>query len=288
MLDGKRVLLIISGGIAAYKCLELIRRLRERGCAVRCVMTRAAENFVTPLSVSALSGDKVYGDIFSLTDEHEMGHIQLSRDADLLVVAPATANILGRMAQGIADDLATTALLATDKPVLVAPAMNVRMWQHAAMSANMDLLRARGIMVIGPDDGDMACGEYGPGRMAEPDAILGAIEALIGGKGRLSGRRALITSGPTHEAIDPVRYIANRSSGRQGHAIAAAVARLGAATTLVTGPTAETDPPGVSCSRPAAPRCRRTSRCARRRSPTGARRTRRRPRSRRARARRLR
>ena len=246
MLEGKRVLLIISGGIAAYKCLELIRRLRERGCAVRCVMTRAAENFVTPLSVSALSGDKVYGDIFSLTDEHEMGHIQLSRDADLLVVAPATANILGRMAQGIADDLATTALLATDKPVLVAPAMNVRMWQHAAVADNMDILRARGVMVIGPDAGDMACGEYGPGRMAEPDAIVGAVEALIGGKGRLAGRRALITSGPTHEAIDPVRYIANRSSGRQGHAIAAAVARLGATTTLVTGPTAENDPPGVS------------------------------------------
>ncbi len=246
MLDGKRVLLIISGGIAAYKCLELIRRLRERGCAVRCVMTKAAENFVTPLSVSALSGERVYGDIFSLTDEHEMGHIQLSRDADLLVVAPATANILARMVQGIADDLATTTLLATDKPVLVAPAMNIRMWRHAATDANMDTLRARGVLLIGPDDGDMACGEYGPGRMAEPDAILGAIEAVIGGQGRLAGRRALVTSGPTHEPIDPVRYLANRSSGRQGHAIAAAVARLGATTTLVTGPTAQGDPPGVS------------------------------------------
>jgi len=246
MLHGKRILLIISGGIAAYKCLELIRRLREQGAAVRCVLTRAATEFVTPLSVSALSGDKVYGDIFSLTDEHEMGHIQLSRDADLLVVAPATANILARMAQGICDDLATTALLATDKPVMAVPAMNVRMWEHAAMAANAATLRERGIIFVGPDDGDMACGEFGPGRMAESAAVVEAICDHFSAHARLSGKRALVTSGPTHEAIDPVRYIANRSSGKQGHAIAAALARLGADTTLVTGPTMEPDPAGVS------------------------------------------
>ena len=244
MLQGKRVLLVIGGGIAAYKCLELIRRIRERGGAVRCIMTRAAGEFVTPLSVSALSGDKVYGELFSLTDEHEMGHIQLSRSADLVVVAPATANLLAKMAGGIADDLATTALLATDKPVMVVPAMNVRMWQHAATHENVTTLIARGVQIVGPDDGDMACGEYGPGRMAEPHAILAAIEAHFGA-GALAGRRALVTSGPTFEAIDPVRYIANRSSGKQGHAIAGALARLGAATTLVTGPTHEADPAGV-------------------------------------------
>lgn len=246
MLDGRRILLIISGGIAAYKCLDLIRQLRAQGAAVRCVLTKSATEFVTPLSVSALSGDKVYGDLFSLTDEHDMGHIQLSRDADLLVVAPATANILARMAQGIADDLATTALLATDKPVMVAPSMNVRMWVHAATCANMALLRAREIIVLGPDSGDMACGEFGEGRMVEPAEIVAAIEREFADQGRLAGQRALITSGPTHEPVDPVRYIANRSSGKQGHAIAAAMARMGAETILVTGPTRETDPPGVA------------------------------------------
>lgn len=249
MLQGKRILLIISGGIAAYKCLELIRRLRERGAAVRCVLTKAAAEFVTPLSVAALSGDKVYGDIFSLTDEHEMGHIQLSRDADLLVVVPATANILARMAQGIADDLATTALLATDKPVMVAPSMNVRMWEHEATRANIAILRARHVTVLGPNSGDMACGEYGEGRMVEPADIVAAIERAFTDQGRLAGQRALVTSGPTHEPIDPVRYIANRSSGKQGHAIAAALARMGAETILVTGPTQETDPPGVAVIR---------------------------------------
>ncbi len=245
MLAGKRILLIISGGIAAYKCLELIRRLRERGAAVRCIVTKAGAQFVTPLSVSALSEDKVYGELFSLTDEAEMGHIQLSRDADLLVVAPATADLLARMATGRADDLASTALLATDKPVLVAPAMNVRMWEHAATKANMALLVERGVMTVGPNEGEMACGEYGLGRMAEAAEILTAIEAYFGIDAPLSGRRALVTSGPTVEAIDPVRYLANRSSGRQGHAIAQALARLGAATTLVSGPTRLGDPPGV-------------------------------------------
>ena len=246
MLDGRRILLIISGGIAAYKCLDLIRQLRAQGAAVRCILTKSATEFVTPLSVSALSGDKVYGDLFSLTDEHDMGHIQLSRDADLLVVAPATANILARMAHGIADDLATTALLATDKPVMVAPSMNVRMWEHAATRANMAFLRTRNVTILGPDSGDMACGEFGEGRMIEPAEIVAAIERSFADQGRLAGQRALITSGPTYEPVDPVRYIANRSSGKQGHAIAAAMARMGAETILVTGPTREIDPPGVA------------------------------------------
>lgn len=246
MLDGRRILLIISGGIAAYKCLDLIRQLRTQGAAVRCILTKSATQFVTPLSVSALSGDKVYGDLFSLTDEHDMGHIQLSRDADLLAVVPATANILARMAQGIADDLATTALLATDKPVMVAPSMNVRMWEHEATRANMATLHARDVIVLGPASGDMACGEFGEGRMVEPADIVSAISRHFADQGRLSGQRALVTSGPTHEPVDPVRYIANRSSGKQGHAIAAAMARMGAETTLVTGPTHENDPPGVS------------------------------------------
>lgn len=245
MLQHKRILLIISGGIAAYKCLELIRRLRGQGAAVRCVLTKSATEFVTPLSVAALSGDKVYGDLFSLTDEHEMGHIQLSRDADLLVVAPATANILARMAQGIADDLATTVLLATDKKVIAAPSMNIRMWEHPATVSNLGLLRHRGVEILGPDSGDMACGEFGEGRMVEPTDILAAIQTHFTDEGRLNGLRALITSGPTHEPIDPVRYIANRSSGKQGHAIASALARLGAHTTLVTGPTRQNDPSGV-------------------------------------------
>jgi len=245
-LPGKRVLLIVSGGIAAYKSLELIRLLRGRGCGVTCVLTDAAEQFVTPLSLQALSESKVYTDLFSLTDESEMGHIQLSRNADLVVVAPASADILAKMAAGLAGDLASTLLLATDKPVLVAPAMNVRMWQHAATVANMASLASRGIHVVGPDDGAMACNEFGPGRLAEPPAILATIEALLAPTRPLAGKHVLITSGPTHEPIDPVRYIANRSSGRQGHAIAAAVAALGARVTLVSGPVAVPDPVGVA------------------------------------------
>ncbi|MEN8194919.1 MAG: bifunctional phosphopantothenoylcysteine decarboxylase/phosphopantothenate--cysteine ligase CoaBC [Pseudomonadota bacterium] len=260
MLSNKRVLLIVAGGIAAYKALELIRRLREQGASVRCILTRGGAQFVTPLSLAALSGTKVYDDLFSLTGEAEMGHIELSRDADLLVVAPATADILAKMAAGMADDLATTALLATDKPVLVAPAMNVRMWEHAATRANVETLSSRGVLRVGPGAGDMACGEFGEGRMAEPAEILGAIESFFRGeapavtpsagapgKARpLEGRKALVTSGPTHEAIDPVRYIANRSSGKQGHAIARALAGLGAETTLVSGPTDLADPAGIS------------------------------------------
>jgi phosphopantothenoylcysteine decarboxylase / phosphopantothenate---cysteine ligase len=245
-IAGKRVLLIVSGGIAAYKALELIRLLRGRDCAVTCVLTASGAHFVTPLSLQALSEGKVYSDLFSLTDESEMGHIQLSRSADLVVVAPASADILAKMAAGLAGDLASTLLLATDKPVLVAPAMNVRMWQHAATVANMARLAARGIHVVGPDEGAMACNEFGPGRLAEPPAILAAIEALLAPRRPLSGRHVLITSGPTHEPIDPVRYIANRSSGRQGHAIAAAFADLGARVTLVSGPVNVPDPLGVT------------------------------------------
>jgi phosphopantothenoylcysteine decarboxylase/phosphopantothenate--cysteine ligase len=242
---GKRVLLIVSGGIAAYKALELIRLLRARGCGVTCVLTEAGAQFVTALSLQALSESKVYRDLFSLTDESEMGHIQLSRSADLVVVAPASADILAKMAAGLASDLASTLLLATDKPVLVAPAMNVRMWQHAATQANMALLASRGIHVVGPDEGAMACNEFGPGRLAEPPVILAAIEALLAPSRPLKGRRALVTSGPTHEPIDPVRYIANRSSGRQGHSIAASLAELGAHVTLVSGPVSVPDPAGV-------------------------------------------
>ena len=245
MSDNKRVLLIVSGGIAAYKCLEVIRRLRERGRAVRCVLTKAGAEFVTPLSLGALSEDKVYDDLFSLTDESEMGHIRLSREADLVLVAPATASILAKMAAGIADDLATTALLATDCPVMVAPAMNVRMWEHPATRANLAALEARGVLSVGPVEGDMACGEWGMGRMVEADAICAAVEDYLSGPGRLKGRRALVTSGPTLEALDPVRYLANRSSGKQGHAIARAFSRLGAETVLVSGPTGQPDPTGV-------------------------------------------
>ena len=244
MLDGRRVLLIISGGIAAYKSLDLIRRLKDQGCAVRCILTKGGANFVTPLAVAALSGDKVYQETFSLTDEAEMGHIRLSREADLVVVAPATANLLAKMAAGIADDLASTALLATDKPVLVAPAMNTMMWEHVATRANLATLEGRGIRRIGPASGDLACGEVGAGRMAESAEIIAAIKALLS-PGPLRGIRAIVTSGPTHEAIDPVRYIANRSSGKQGHAIAAALAALGAEVTLVSGPVALPDPPGL-------------------------------------------
>ncbi len=245
----KRVLLIVSGGIAAYKALELIRLLRKSGYGVTCVTTDNAEQFVTRLSLQALSENTVYGQLFSLTDESEMGHIQLSRSADLLVVAPATANLLAKMAGGLADDLASTVLLATDKPVLVAPAMNVRMWLHPATQANMTTLRTRGVQVVGPDEGTMACNEFGPGRMSEPAAILAAIEALLHPVRPLSGRHVLVTSGPTHEPIDPVRYIANRSSGRQGHAIAAALAALGARVTLVSGPVSVPDPAGVAVTR---------------------------------------
>lgn len=244
-LASKRVLLIVSGGIAAYKALELIRLLRGQACAVTCVLTANGAHFVTPLSLQALSEGKVYTDLFSLTDESEMGHIQLSRSADLVVVVPASADILAKMAAGLADDLASTLLLATDKLVLVAPAMNVRMWQHAATTANIALLAARGIHVVGPDEGPMACNEYGFGRLAEPPAILAAIEALLLPTRPLAGRRALVTSGPTYEPIDPVRYIANRSSGRQGHSIAAALAELGAHVTLVSGPVAIADPASV-------------------------------------------
>ena len=244
MLNGKRILLIIAGGIAAYKSLELIRRLRERGAAVTPVMTKAAAEFVTPLSVSALAGEKVYRDLFDLTDEAEMGHIQLSRSADLLVVAPATADLMAKMAQGRADDLASTLLLATDTPVLIAPAMNVRMWTHPATQRNLEVLAADGVATIGPNEGDMACGEYGPGRMAEPAEILSAIEAKLS-NGPLSGKRILITSGPTHEPIDPVRYIANRSSGTQGTALANALVSLGADVHFVTGPARSARPEGA-------------------------------------------
>ena len=244
MLSGKHILLIIGGGIAAYKSLDLIRRLRERGAKVTPVLTRAGEEFVTPLSVSALTGVKVFRDLFDLGDEAEMGHIQLSRAADLLVVAPATADLMSKMAQGAANDLASTLLLATDTPVLLAPAMNVRMWQHPATQRNIATLRGDGITMVGPNDGDMACGEFGPGRMAEPLEIVAAVEAQLG-NGPLMGKRILVTSGPTHEPIDPVRYIANRSSGAQGTAIARALRALGADVIFVTGPAEVAPPEGV-------------------------------------------
>lgn len=247
MSSGKRVLLIVGGGIAAYKALELVRLLRKRGISVRAVLTKAGEEFVTPLSLSALTEDKVYTALFSLTDEAEMGHIQLSRSADLIVVAPATADLLAKMRAGLAGDLASTLLLATDTPVLAAPAMNVRMWTHAATQENVKVLTERGISFIGPDEGDMACGEFGPGRMAEPAAIAEAVAVQLDPAAKpLAGKRAVVTSGPTYEPIDPVRYIANRSSGKQGHAIAAALAAAGAEVTLVTGPTREPDPAGVT------------------------------------------
>ena len=245
-MDKKSVLLIIGGGIAAFKSLELIRLLKTRGVAVTAIMTKAAEQFVTPLSVASLSGNKVYCDLFSLTDEIEMGHIELSRSADLIVVAPATADLIAKMANGLADDLASTTLLATDKKVLIAPAMNVRMWEHQATKRNVAQVTRDGVAMVGPNDGEMACGEFGPGRMAEPAEIVAAIEAQFAPDARvLQGRKVLITAGPTHEPIDPVRYIGNNSSGKQGYAIAAAAVALGAETILVSGPVNLASPPGA-------------------------------------------
>ena len=283
-LAGRRVLLIVGGGIAAYKALDLIRRLRERGASVRAVMTASAKHFVTPLAVASLTGARVHDELFSLTEEAEMGHIELSRSADLILVAPATANLMAKMAQGLADDLASTLLLATDTRVLLAPAMNLRMWLHPATRRNAALLAADGVLTVGPGEGVMACGEFGPGRMAEPlEIVAAAARALAGGTAiplpdtslakdasppkqsapvaaavspplgsvppSLRGRRVVVTSGPTHEPIDPVRYIANRSSGRQGHAIAAAAAAAGAEVVLVSGPVALPDPRGVAVVR---------------------------------------
>ena len=240
-MRGKSVLLIIGGGIAAYKSLDLIRRLAERGVRTRAILTKAGAEFVTPLSVSALTGDKVFSDLFSLTDESEMGHIELSRSADLVVVAPATADLMGKLASGLANDLASTTLLATDKKILMAPAMNVRMWQSPSVARGFEQLKKDGVLFVGPNDGEMACGEFGPGRMAEPLEIVAAIENALGAvkendNAPLAGVRALVTAGPTHEKLDPVRFIANQSSGKQGYAIAAALARAGAQTTLVSGP----------------------------------------------------
>ena len=250
-LAGKRILLVISGGIAAYKSLDLIRRLRERGAEVRPVMTAGAQEFVTPLAVGALSSGHVYTDLFSREDEQDVGHIRLARDCDLVLVAPATADLMAKMANGLAGDLASAVLLATDRPVLLAPAMNPKMWANPATRRNVETLRSDGHAFIGPNAGEMAeGGEAGLGRMAEPLEIVAAVERLLdGGAKPLAGRRAIVTSGPTHEPIDPVRYIANRSSGRQGHAIAAALAKLGADVTLVSGPVTLPDPPGVSVVR---------------------------------------
>lgn len=247
----RSILLIIGGGVAAYKALELIRELGRRGVKTRAILTKAGAEFVTPLSVAGLSGDKCYTELFDLTAEAEMGHIQLSRSADLVVVAPATADLMAKAANGLANDLASTALLATDKPVLMAPAMNVRMWMNKATQRNLCTLKEDGVAIVGPDEGEMACGEFGPGRMAEPAAIADAIEAHLAVRGSkpLSGKRIIVTAGPTHEPIDPVRYIANRSSGKQGYAIATALARLGADVRLVSGPTALAAPAGVTTVR---------------------------------------
>ena len=244
-MRGNSVLLIIGGGIAAYKSLELIRRLKERGATVRAILTKAGAEFVTPLAVGSLTGEKVFTDLFSLTDEAEMGHIQLSRSADLVVVAPATADLMAKLANGHASDLASTALLATDKPVLIAPAMNVRMWNHPATQRNLATLKADGTIFVGPDDGEMACGEYGPGRMAEPLEIVAAIQNALAMPGPLAGVKALVTAGPTQEPLDPVRYLANRSSGKQGYAIADALTHAGAETILVSGPVSIAPPSRV-------------------------------------------
>jgi len=243
-MHGKSVLLIIGGGIAAYKSLDLIRRLAEAGIGSRAILTSAGAQFVTPLSVSALTGDKVYSDLFSLTDESEMGHIELSRSADLVVVAPATADLMGKLASGLANDLASTALLATDKPILMAPAMNVRMWQSPSVRRSFETLKRDGVRFVGPNDGEMACGEFGPGRMAEPMEIVAAVKNALS-DGALKGFKALVTAGPTQEPMDPVRFLANRSSGKQGYAIAAALAQAGAETVLVSGPVDLTAPMGV-------------------------------------------
>ncbi len=244
-MRGNSVLLIIGGGIAAYKSLELIRRLKERGVTVRAILTKAGAEFVTPLSVASLSGEKIYDDLFSLTDEAEMGHIQLSRSADLVVVAPATADLMAKVANGHANDLASTALLATDKRVLMAPAMNVRMWNHPATQRNLATLKADGTIFVGPGDGEMACGEFGTGRMAEPLEIVAAIGNALAMPGPLTGMKALVTAGPTQEPLDPVRYLANRSSGKQGYAIADALAQAGAETILVSGPVSIAPPSRV-------------------------------------------
>ena len=247
----QRVLLIIGGGIAAYKAPELVRQLRAQGLAVRCLLTAAAEQFVSPLSLASVSGDKVYENLFDLTEEAEMGHIQLSRDADIILVAPATADLMAKAAQGMANDLASTTLLATDKKIIMAPAMNVRMWQHEATQRNLAQLRKDGVSIIGPENGDMACGEFGPGRMSEPQDIAAETAALLAPNNTraeaadLTGRKILVTAGPTYEPIDPVRYIANRSSGKQGYAIAAALAAAGAEVHLISGPTALDAPHGV-------------------------------------------
>jgi len=246
---GKSILLIIGGGIAAYKSLELVRRLSERGIRCRAILTRAGKEFVTPLSVAALTGEKVYDDLFSLTGEAEMGHIQLSRSADLVVVAPATADLMAKMGCGLANDLASTALLATDKKVLMAPAMNVRMWESASVKRNRAMLEKDGVLFVGPNDGEMACGEFGPGRMAEPLEIVAAIEQALGARGALAGVKALVTAGPTREPVDPVRFLANHSSGKQGYAIAEALMRAGAETTLVSGPVSLAPPDGVKLRR---------------------------------------
>ncbi len=245
MLANKHILLIVGGGIAAFKSLDLVRRLREQGAQVTPVLTKAGSEFVTPLSLAALSASKIYQDLFNLTDEAEMGHIELSRAADLIVVAPATADLMAKMAGGLANDLASTLLLATDKRVLIAPSMNVRMWEHPATQRNLATLQGDGVLVVGPNEGDMACGEHGPGRMAEVPEIIAAIDVALA-DGPLKGRHLLVTSGPTHEPIDPVRYIANRSSGAQGTAIAKALAALGADVTFVTGPADVPPPMGVT------------------------------------------
>ncbi|MCB5174923.1 MULTISPECIES: bifunctional phosphopantothenoylcysteine decarboxylase/phosphopantothenate--cysteine ligase CoaBC [Microvirga] len=245
-LSGKRILLVIGGGIAAYKSLDLIRRLRERGASVRCIMTAGAQEFVTPLAASAISGQRTHTDLFDREDEADIGHIRLARDADAVIVAPATANLMAKMAGGHADDLASTVLLATTLPILIAPAMNVRMWLHPATQRNLATLRADGVHVTGPNEGAMAEAEFGPGRMSEPLEIVAAVERLLAPSGPLAGKHVLVTSGPTHEPIDPVRYIANRSSGKQGHAIARAAAEAGARVTLVSGPVDLPDPAGVT------------------------------------------
>ncbi|HEY2011176.1 MAG TPA: bifunctional phosphopantothenoylcysteine decarboxylase/phosphopantothenate--cysteine ligase CoaBC [Rhizomicrobium sp.] len=248
-MSGKSILLIVGGGIAAYKSLELVRRLLERGIKTRAILTRAGAEFITPLSLSALTAEKVYTDLFSLTDEAEMGHIELSRSADLVVVAPATADLMAKMANGLANDLASTTLLATDKRVLMAPAMNVRMWESASVRRNRALLEKDGVLFVGPNDGEMACGEYGPGRMAEPLEIVAAVEKALGATGRLKGVKALVTAGPTREPVDPVRFLGNHSSGKQGYAIAEALARAGADTTLISGPVELAAPGGVKLIR---------------------------------------